>query len=49
MKIWLNLVVKTMKYDYRIPFKLNEPFNIDHIQNVCKKYPNAKILVEDSL
>lgn len=48
MKIWLNLVVKTMKYDYqyKITFKLNEPFDINYIKNVCNQYPNSKILVE---
>ena len=49
MKIWLNLVVKTMKYDYqyKITFKLNEPFDINYIKNVCNQYPNFKILVEE--
>ncbi len=48
MKIWLNLVVRAMKYDYqyKITFKLNEPFDIDYIKNVCNQYPNVKILVE---
>ena len=48
MKICLNLVVKTMKYDYqyKITFKLNEPFDINYIKNVCNQYPNSKILVE---
>lgn len=37
-----------MKYDYqyKITFKLNEPFDINYIKDVCKKYPNSKILVE---
>jgi len=48
MKIWLNLEVKAMKYDYqyKITFKLNEPFDIDYIKNICNQYPNSKILVE---
>ena len=37
-----------MKYDYqyKITFKLNEPFDINYIKNVCNQYPNSKILVE---
>lgn len=37
-----------MKYDYqyKITFKLNEPFDINYITNVCNQYPNSKILVE---
>ena len=37
-----------MKYDYqyKITFNLNEPFDINYIKNVCKQYPNSKILVE---
>lgn len=37
-----------MKYDYqyKITFKLNEPFDINYIKNVCNQYPDAKILVE---
>ena len=37
-----------MKYDYqyKITFKLNEPFNINYIKKVCNQYPNSKILVE---
>ena len=37
-----------MKYDYqyKITFKLNEPFDINYIKNVCNQYPNFKILVE---
>ena len=48
MKIWLNLVVKTMQYDfqYKITFNLDEPFDIDYIQKVCNQSPNSKILVE---
>lgn len=46
MKIWLNLVVKAMKYDYKITFSLNEPFDINYIKNVCSQHPNSKILVE---
>ena len=40
--------MKTMKYDYqyKITFKLNEPFDINYIKNVCNQYPNSKILVE---
>ena len=33
-------------YQYKITFKLNEPFDIKHIKNVCNQYPNSKILVE---
>ena len=41
-------MVKAMKYNYqyKITFKLNEPFDIKHIKNVCNQYPNSKILVE---
>lgn len=37
-----------MKYDYqyKITFTLNEPFDINYINNVCNQYPNSKILVE---
>ena len=37
-----------MKYDYqyKITFKLNEPFDVNYIKNVCDQYPNSKILVE---
>lgn len=37
-----------MKYDYqyKITFKLNEPFDINYIKNVSNQYPNSKILVE---
>lgn len=37
-----------MKYDYqyKINFKLNQPFDINYIKNVCNQYPNSKILVE---
>lgn len=37
-----------MKYDYqyKIKFKLNQPFDINYIKNVCNQYPNSKILVE---
>ena len=35
-----------MKYDYKITFKLNDPFDINYIKNVCNQYPNLKILVE---
>ena len=33
-------------YQYKITFKLNEPFDINRIKNVCNQYPNSKILVE---
>lgn len=33
-------------YHYKIIFGLNEPFDINYVENVCNKYPNAKILVE---
>lgn len=33
-------------YQYKITFKLNEPFDINYIKNVCNQYPNFKILVE---
>lgn len=37
-----------MKYDYqyKITFKLNAPFDINYIKNVCDQHPNSKILVE---
>ena len=47
MKILLNLVVKTMKYNQlKITFKLNEPFDVEYIKKVCGQYPNSNILVE---
>lgn len=33
-------------YQYKITFKLNEPFGINYIKNICNQYPNSKILVE---
>lgn len=37
-----------MKYDYqyKITFKLDEPFDVNYIKNVCNQYLNSKILVE---
>lgn len=37
-----------MKYnfEYKITFKLNQPFDIDYMRSVCQQYPNSKILVE---
>ncbi len=37
-----------MKYDYlyKITFALNEPLDINRINNVCRQYPNSPILVE---
>jgi hypothetical protein len=33
-------------YQYKITFKLNEPFDVNFVNEYCNKYPNAKILVE---
>lgn len=33
-------------YQYKITFKLNQPFDINYIKSVCNRYPNSKILVE---
>lgn len=33
-------------YQYKITFKLNEPFDIDNVKKVCNQYPDAKILIE---
>ena len=37
-----------MKYDYdfKIEFALNEPFDIERVNNACRQHPNSKILVE---
>ena len=37
-----------MKYDYdcKLKFPLNVPFDVNYVNNYCKKYPNSKILVE---
>lgn len=46
MRIWLNSMVKTMKYDYKITFKLNQPFYVIYVKDLCERYSNSKILVE---
>ena len=33
-------------YQYKITFKLNQPFDINYIKSICNQYPNSKILVE---
>lgn len=37
-----------MKYDfkYKITFKLDEPFDVNYVNNICSQYPNSRILVE---
>lgn len=48
MKVCLNLVVKIMHYDLKIPFRLNEPFDVSRVNRVYNQYRNYnyKILVE---
>ncbi len=33
-------------YQYKITFKLNEPFDINFVNEICNQHPNSKILVE---
>lgn len=33
-------------YQYRLTFKSDEIFNVNYINNICKHYPNSKILIE---
>ena len=33
-------------YQYKITFGLNEPFDINYVKGMCKKYKDAKILIE---
>ncbi len=48
MRIWLNLKVKIMQYNYqyKITFKLNEPFDVKFVNDVCNQHSNSRILVE---
>lgn len=33
-------------YQFKITFKLNQPFNVSFIQKFCREHPNSKVLVE---
>ena len=46
MKVQANLEVTKMQYDYKITFRQNQPFNINHINRVCNQHPNNKFLIE---